>query len=79
LTQKALRIQGNGKRAAQLRSTNPEWSRSFLEITALSLRPELLRLDRRFGYVETETEEFKASRPLRPGVQCHCIVMSKRL
>ena len=48
-------------------------------ITVLSLRPELLPLYRRFGYVETGTEEFKPSRPLRPGVQCHCIVMSKRL
>jgi len=50
-----------------------------VEITVLSLRPELLPLYRRFGYAETGTEEFKPSRPLRPGVQCHCIVMSKRL
>jgi ribosomal protein S18 acetylase RimI-like enzyme len=50
-----------------------------VDITVLSLRPELLPLYRRFGYVETGTEKFKPSRPLRPGVKCHCIVMSKPL
>jgi GNAT superfamily N-acetyltransferase len=50
-----------------------------VDITVLSLRPELLPIYRRFGYVETGAEEFKPSRPLRPGVQCHCIVMSKGL
>jgi predicted N-acetyltransferase YhbS len=50
-----------------------------VEITVLSLRPELPPLYRRFGYVETGTEEFHPSRPLKPGVECHCIVMSKKL
>ncbi len=50
-----------------------------VDIAVLSLRPELLPLYRRFGYLETGSEEFKPSRPLRPGVECHCIVMSKRL
>ncbi len=50
-----------------------------VDIAVLRLRPELLPLYRRFGYVETGSEEFKPSRPLRPGVECHCIVMSKRL
>ena len=50
-----------------------------IDITVLSPRTELPPIYRRFGYVETGTEEFKSSRPLRSGVDCHCIVMSKRL
>ncbi len=50
-----------------------------IDITVLSPRTELLPIYRRFGYLETGTEEFKSSRPLRSGVDCHCIVMSKRL
>ncbi len=50
-----------------------------VDITVLSLRPELLPIYRRFGYEEIGTEEFRPSRPLRPGVECHCIVMSKKL
>ena len=50
-----------------------------VEITVLSLRPELPPIYRRYGYVETGTEEFKPSRPLVSGVECHCIVMVKRL
>jgi len=51
---------------------------SGVDISVLSLRPELLPIYRRFGYIETGTEEFKPSRPLRPGLECHCIVMSKQ-
>ncbi len=50
-----------------------------VEITVLSLRPELPPIYRRFGYVETGTEEFVPSQPLREGLECHCIVMTKRL
>lgn len=50
-----------------------------VDITVLSLRPELPPIYRRFGYVETGTEEFVPSRPLQKGLECHCIVMSKRL
>ena len=50
-----------------------------IDITVLNLRPELPPIYRRFGYVETGTEEFKPSRPLRSGLECHCIVMSKEL
>jgi predicted N-acetyltransferase YhbS len=49
-----------------------------VEITVLSLRPELLPLYRRFGYVESGTEEFSYRAPV-PGQQCHCIVMTKQL
>jgi ribosomal protein S18 acetylase RimI-like enzyme len=50
-----------------------------VDITVLSLRPELWPIYRRFGYVETGTEEFRPSRPFRPGIECHCIAMSKPL
>lgn len=50
-----------------------------VDIVVLNLRAELLPIYRRFGYVETGIEEFHSTRPLRPGVECHCIVMSKQL
>jgi predicted N-acetyltransferase YhbS len=50
-----------------------------VDILVLSMRPELPPLYRRFGYIETGTEEFHSLRPLKPGVACHCIVMSKQL
>lgn len=50
-----------------------------MDLTTLSLRPELPKFYSRLGYTETGTEEFHPSRPLRPGVECHCIVMSKTL
>lgn len=50
-----------------------------VDITVLSLRPELPPIYRRFGYVETGTEPFIPSRPLKEGLACHCIVMSKDL
>jgi hypothetical protein len=44
------------------------------------MRPELLPLYRRFGYVETGIEEeFRPTRALAPGVECHGIKMSKQL
>jgi ribosomal protein S18 acetylase RimI-like enzyme len=50
-----------------------------IEITVLSLRPELLPIYRRFGFIETGTEPFHYPHPLAPGLECHCIVMQKRL
>lgn len=50
-----------------------------VEITVLSLRPELPPIYRRYGYVETGTEEFHPTQPLKPGVECRGIVMVKRL
>jgi GNAT superfamily N-acetyltransferase len=51
----------------------------FMDITVLSLRPELPAFYRKFGYIETGTEEFTPSRSPKGGVKCHCIVMSKPL
>jgi ribosomal protein S18 acetylase RimI-like enzyme len=50
-----------------------------IDITVLSLRPELLPIYKRLGFVETGTEEFQMSRALKDGQQCHCITMSKPL
>ncbi len=50
-----------------------------VDISVLSLRPELPRIYRRYGFVETGTEEFTMSRELKDGQKCHCIVMSKTL
>lgn len=49
-----------------------------MDILVLSLRLELPPY-RKLGYVETGVEEFHPSRPLKPGVECHCVVMSKIL
>lgn len=50
-----------------------------VDITVLSLRPELPPLYRKFGFVETGTEEFVYPHPIKDGQECHCIVMSKPL
>jgi GNAT superfamily N-acetyltransferase len=50
-----------------------------MDIHVLNLRPELLPFYHKLGYVEAGTLEFHPSRPLRPDVECHIIVMSKPL
>jgi ribosomal protein S18 acetylase RimI-like enzyme len=52
---------------------------THMDIVVLSLRPELPPLYRKLGYVETGTEEFRPSRPLKGGAECHGIIMSKAL
>ncbi|MDE3170173.1 MAG: GNAT family N-acetyltransferase [Acidobacteriota bacterium] len=50
-----------------------------MDISVLSLRRELLPFYHRLGYAETGQEEFRPSRPLKRGVECYSIVMSKQL
>ncbi len=50
-----------------------------VDITVLSLRPELLPLYRKLGFVETGTEPFHYPHPIAGGLECHCVVMSKAL
>jgi ribosomal protein S18 acetylase RimI-like enzyme len=50
-----------------------------LDITVLSLRTELPRIYRAYGFVETGTEPFEYPHPLKDGLETHCIVMSKPL
>ena len=50
-----------------------------MDITVLSLRPELLPFYHRLGYTETGKEEFHPSRGMRAGAECYSILMSKNL
>jgi len=50
-----------------------------MDITVLSLRPDNLSLYRKFGYVETGTEQFHPPPSRKVGVECYLIVMSKAL
>ena len=50
-----------------------------VEIIVLNMRPDLLPIYRRFGFVEEGTMDFTPSRTLKPGVECHGIIMVKKL
>ena len=50
-----------------------------IEISVLSQRPELVPLYKRFGFEEKGTEAFGFARELKDGVECHEILMRKRL
>lgn len=50
-----------------------------MDLDVLSLRTELPPFYKKLGYVPTGTEEFRPARPLKTGIECHCIVMSKTL
>ena len=52
---------------------------SAMDLTVLSLRPELPPYYRKLGYAESGVEEFRPTRALKNSVECHCIVMSKTL
>jgi ribosomal protein S18 acetylase RimI-like enzyme len=52
---------------------------TYMKLTVLSLRLPVLSLYRKLGYKEAGTEEFRPSRPLKAGVECHAIVMIKQL
>jgi len=51
----------------------------FMDISVLSLRTHLPPYYRKLGYLETGTEEFHPLYPLKAGVECHLILMSKKL
>lgn len=51
-----------------------------IDISVLSLRPELIPIYQRFGFVENGIEEFAFPRTFRDeDAACHCILMSKEL
>jgi predicted N-acetyltransferase YhbS len=50
-----------------------------MKITVLSPRSELLTFYGKLGYIEAGTETFHSSRALKEGVECHAIVMLKKL
>lgn len=50
-----------------------------VDISVLSLRPELFPFYRKLGYAETGTDEYHTPELLKPGVVCTQIIMSKEL
>src|SRR5579883_2591550 len=56
-----------------------EKGRKYMKLTVVNLRTELRPFYRKFGYIESGTEEFRNPRPLKDGVKLHLIVMSKSL
>lgn len=50
-----------------------------IRIDVLSLRPDLLPFYRRLGYVEIGTRPAPLVRSLKPGFECHSVIMSKTL
>ena len=50
-----------------------------VEISVLSMRSELLPVYEKLGFVVTGTEAFGFHRALKPGVECHTILMAKML
>jgi ribosomal protein S18 acetylase RimI-like enzyme len=75
-------FQGTGLARRMVEAAEDHFRRhgcSAVDISVLSLRPELLPIYRRFGFVETGTEEFCFARTFRDGAESHCILMSKAL
>ena len=50
-----------------------------IEIDVLSLRPDLLLFYCRLGYSEIGTHPAPLVRALKPGLECHAIIVSKTL
>ena len=50
-----------------------------VEIIVLNMRPDLLPIYRRFGFVQTGTTQFTPSRTLKADVECFGIIMTKKL
>jgi ribosomal protein S18 acetylase RimI-like enzyme len=75
-------VQGNGLGRAMVEAAEHRCRAlgcTDVEITVLSVRPELLPFYRKLGYTETGTEPFRPLRPLADGVACHHIVLHKEL
>lgn len=51
----------------------------WIELRVLSPRRELLPFYERLGYAQARTEDFCPPRPLRDGVECYGIILSKAL
>ncbi len=52
---------------------------TVMDLKVLSPRTELLPYYLNLGYENMGTDEFRPSRPIKPGVECHLILMSKPL
>jgi GNAT superfamily N-acetyltransferase len=51
----------------------------WMDLRVLSPRAELLPFYEKLGYAQIRTEEFRPPRPLRGGIECYGIIMSKPL
>lgn len=51
----------------------------WMDLRVLSPRAELLPFYEKLGYTQVRTEEFHPPRPIRGGIECHGIIMSKAL
>ena len=71
---------GLGKRIAEAAESHcRERGCRQMKITVLSLRSELVAFYHKLGYQEAGTEPFRPSRALKPGLECHAIIMTKQL
>ncbi|MFI5202698.1 MAG: GNAT family N-acetyltransferase [Candidatus Kapaibacterium sp.] len=52
---------------------------TIMDLKVLSPRVELLPYYHKLGYEDMGTDAFRPSRPIREGVECHLILMSKPL
>ena len=52
---------------------------TIMDLKVLSPRVELLPYYHKLGYEDMGTDEFRPSRPIKPGIECHLILMSKPL
>jgi N-acetylglutamate synthase-like GNAT family acetyltransferase len=50
-----------------------------VEISVLSLRPELMPIYNHLGFAQTGTGKYGFHRKLKPGVECETILMAKKL
>jgi GNAT superfamily N-acetyltransferase len=51
----------------------------WIDLRVLSPRAELLPFYEKLGYAQVRTEEFHPPRPIREGIDCYGIIMSKAL
>ncbi|HET6402434.1 MAG TPA: GNAT family N-acetyltransferase [Candidatus Kapabacteria bacterium] len=52
---------------------------TIMDLKVLSPRKELPPYYEKLGYTNMGTDEFRPSRPIKPGIECHLILMSKPL
>ena len=74
--------QGHGIAKTLLQAAEDQFRKegfAEIEIIVLNLRPELLPIYQRFGFKVTGTKPFKPTRALKPGLECHGIIMTKAL
>jgi predicted N-acetyltransferase YhbS len=76
------KCQGNGLGRVLVKAAE-DWARgngcTAMDLWVLSARTDLPPYYGKLGYVETAETEFTPSRPMKPGTEPRCIVMSKQL